>query len=247
MKLRFLLLIIFILSGVLIFILLKKKMSISPSSFAVHSLNTKNLKSPFSLGASSSAPQNSSRPKTSQKTLIPEAPIPQRPKIAIIRMTSLLKKYSSTTWSLDHVIRDLDDNSFRPHLLTDSNPYTGHLMVLRTESPLPGTRYFHGQYFLDKNNRPFLQHMSFDIQASPAGFEDAIGIVKNIFGKLPKPSLHKKDFIMWPWKNGYNIWVQKLSFDQLKGDPYNAYESADAGTIKIALELDTPHADTHSH
>lgn len=83
--------------------------------------------------------------------------------------------------------------------------------------------------------------MSFDVKPDKNAFSDSIGAIKKIFGKLRAPTIIKKDFIMWPWKKGYNIWIKKMNSDDLEGDPYNAYDSSDAGTIKIAVEMDIHH------
>lgn len=160
---------------------------------------------------------------------------------AVTHMNSLLKTYALGDFAMNDVIDDLEKRDMDPILLKDSNPHTGTMYVLRTESPLPGTRYFHAQYFSDDKNEPFLQHMSFDMKPEKTAFQDAISSIKKIFGKLGTPSIHKKDFIMWPWKKGYNIWVQRLDKNQLTGDPFNAYAANDVGTVKIAIELDNFH------
>lgn len=163
----------------------------------------------------------------------------------VAAMSLLLKQYSSPHFSLTDVIDDLDSKKMEPLLLKESNPHTGTMYVLRTESPLPGTRYFHAQYFENKNREPYLQHMSFDVKPDRNAFQNAIRTVKSIFSNLSAPKIVKPDFIMWPLRNGYNVWIQRLHQDQLAGDPYNAYDSNDAGTIKIALELDIQHDHIH--
>jgi hypothetical protein len=166
---------------------------------------------------------------------------PMATSTAVSHMNSLLKTYALGSFEMSDVIEDLDKRNMDPLLLKDSNPHTGTMYVLRTESPLPGTRYFHAQYFTDDKKEPFLQHMSFDMKPEKTAFADAIQSIKKIFGQLGTPSINKKDFIMWPWKKGYNIWVQRLDKDQLTGDPFNAYAANDAGTVKIAIELDNFH------
>lgn len=154
-------------------------------------------------------------------------------------MNNLLKTYASGKFTLNDVIDDLEKRDMDPMLLKDSNPYTGTMYVLRTDSPIPGTRYFHAQYFTDDKKEPYLQHMSFDVKPEKNAFENSIASIKQIFGNLKAPVINKKDFILWPWKKGYNVWIQKMDKDDLSGDPYNAYAANDVGTIKIAVELDT--------
>lgn len=166
---------------------------------------------------------------------------PARSETSAMHMNSLLKTYALGSFTLNSVIDDLEKRNMDPLLLTDSNPHTGTMYVLRTDSPLPGTRYFHAQYFSDGKNEPYLQHMSFDVQPKTNAFQESIATIKKVFGNLQPPTIIKKDFIMWPWKKGYNVWIQKLGKDDLAGDPYNAYAANDVGTIKIAVELDTLH------
>lgn len=164
---------------------------------------------------------------------------------AVTHMNALLKSYALGAFTLNDVIDDLEKRNMEPVLLTDANDHTGTMYVLRTESPLPGTRYFHAQYFTDGKKEPFLQHMSFDVKPEKTAFQDSIAAIKKIFGKLQAPTINKKGFVMWPWKNGYNIWVQKMEKEDLEGDPFNAYAANDEGTIKIAVELDAFHAHPH--
>jgi hypothetical protein len=175
--------------------------------------------------------------------------VPQKKQLhqSMIKMNSLLKKYTLTNHSLKEIIDRLDALKMAPVLYKDSNPYSGSMFILRTESPLPGTRYFHAQYFSDNKTEPYLQHMSFDIPPEKNGFQRSINAVKSTFGNLNKPTIVKKDFIMWPWKKGYNLWIQRLNKDNLSGDPFNAYDEKDVGTIKIAVEMDTVHGNGSLH
>lgn len=183
----------------------------------------------------------------SQKQIPVPTPLPVSPISPPEKMSFLLKKYSNKNTTLQSVFYDLKQKNMNPILNTSSNPYTGTMHILRTNSPLSGTRYFHAQYFSDKKTQPYLQHMSFELKPETNAFENSILMIKKIFPELKNPTIDKKDFILWHWKNGFNVWIQKLSADQLAGDPYNAYEASDAGTIKVAIELDIGHEDEHNH
>lgn len=160
---------------------------------------------------------------------------------SLTTMNKILKHFALTQHRLADIIARLDALHMNPVLHRDQNPYTGTMYVLRTDSPLPGTRYFHAQYFSDEKQVPFLQHMSFDIPPQKNGFQKTIQAIKATFGKLPRPAIVKKDFIMWPWKKGYNIWIQQLNKEQVSSDPFNAYDETDIGSIKVAVELDVEH------
>lgn len=163
------------------------------------------------------------------------------PQHSLFTMNKILKHFSLTQHRLEDIIARLDALKMRPVLHRDQNPYTGTMYVLRTDSPLPGTRYFHAQYFSDDKHLPFLQHMSFDIPPQKNGFQNTIQAIKTAFGKLPHPSVVKKDLIVWPWKKGYNIWIQRLDKEHISGDPFNAYDEKDIGSIKVAIEMDMEH------
>lgn len=224
----------------------KKEIS-KPQSFfstktpATNAQNTNPIREHQHGTSSSPSPSKSNLQNTTTKQF-------QKSKIKknhVAAMSLLLKQYSSPHFSLTDVIDDLESKKMDPQLLKESNPHTGTMYVLRTESPLPGTRYFHAQYFENKNREPYLQHMSFDVKPERNAFQNAIRTVKSIFSNLSAPKIVKPDFIMWPLRNGYNVWIQRLQQDQLAGDPYNAYDSDDVGTIKIALELDVQHDHIH--
>jgi len=162
-------------------------------------------------------------------------------------MSYLLKHYAFNSYSVGEIINHLKEKNMNPILLKESNPYTGTMHVVRTESPLPNTRYFHAQFFEDQDSKSYLQHMSFDIKPGAQAFETAIQTVKSIFTHLRAPQIVKPNFIMWSLNNGYNLWIQRLQPHQLSGDPYNAYDARDNGTVKIALELDLDHNHEHKH
>ncbi len=158
------------------------------------------------------------------------------------QMTEFLKS-SAYQPDLKMTLSRLQNMNTQPTYFQDSNPSTGTLYILRTETPLKGTRYFHAQYFSDENTKPFLQHMSFEIPPGKDSLRQAAAAIKKSFPGLREPELQKDGFVMWKWKGGYNVWALRLTKDHLKDDPYNAYSASDEGTIRVAMELDIPHED----
>ncbi len=162
-----------------------------------------------------------------------------------VRLMTEFLKSSAIKSDMPSVLANLQKLQTQPTYFQDSNPSTGSLYVIRTEKPLPGTRYFHAQYFSDENKKPFLQHMSFEIPPGKDSLKVAAKNVKDVFPHLSSPEIQKDGFILWKWKSGYNVWIMRLTKDQLSGDPFNAYTDQDEGTVKIAMELDI--GDEHDH
>jgi hypothetical protein len=179
---------------------------------------------------------NSSTKKTkpiSQKNLHPQ------------NMNLMIKVLRQSTYqpNLKKTLDLLHSIKTNPTYFQDTNSSTGTMHVIRTESPLPGTRYFHAQFFSDQTKDPFLQHISFEIPPGPSSFQLAARILKqNFTGLSLQPEIQKEGFILWKWKDGFNVWVLRLGKDHLLGDPFNAYEAKDEGTIRIAVEKDVPHS-----
>ncbi len=156
-------------------------------------------------------------------------------------MTQILR-HSVYKSSLKKTIDLLQKAKTTPLYLKEDNPFTGTLHLIKTESPLKGTRHFHAQFFSQKKTTPFLQHMSFEIPPGKNSFPTAVRLLKESFQDLPAhPEIQKDGFIMWRWKGAYNIWALRLTKDHLQSDPFNAYEANDEGSVRIAVELDIPH------
>lgn len=163
----------------------------------------------------------------------------------IQQMTQTLKTAALQS-SLQATLDRLQKLNMQPSLYQDANPQTGTLSVVRTEKPLPGTRYFHAQYFSGEKQKPFLQHMSFEIPPNKNSLRVAAQTIKDVFGPLPQAHTQTENMIAWTWKGKYTVWALKLDRDSLVSDAFNAYTAADEGTVRIALELDI-HEHAHNH
>lgn len=178
--------------------------------------------------------------QSEEKTSSQNKPSPRLNIKNIKTMTEFLKE-SIQEPDLKLTLQRLQTLQTSPSYSQDSNPETGSFYILRTDKPLKGTRYFHAQYFSEQNQKPFLQHMSFEIPPGKDSFAFAAQTVKSTFPKLSSATLQQDGFIMWRWQKGYNVWIQRLSAEDLLSDPFNAYTADDEGTVRIAIELDQPH------
>jgi hypothetical protein len=188
--------------------------------------------------------QTQSHARTAQEQSPPAKPITLN--IKNIRQMTHILKTSVESPSLQSTLDLLQKMQMQPSLIQETNRDTGTLSVVRTEKPLKGTRYFHAQYFSSDKQKPFLQHMSFEIPPGKESLRTAAQSIKDTFGSLPPADVQTPDMIAWTWKGKYTIWAMKLSKDALVSDAFNAYSAQDEGTVRIAVELDI-HSGEHTH
>jgi len=147
----------------------------------------------------------------------------------------------------DAIFENLDKNSvtgtleklkLEPVQMDSENPYTGKLSIIRTRNILPGTRYFHAQYFSSNNQSHYLQYISFEFKPGPESFAIVKEMVRKEFN-LPKPVTENENYISWK-KEDRIIWIKKLDANDLnKKDPYNSYDlKKDIGTIVMTVETE---------
>lgn len=155
-------------------------------------------------------------------------------------MAATLFEFARPGARLDSLLEFLKSSHQDPFVVNDSNADTGTMTIVRTNSPLPGTRYFHAQYFEDENGEKFVQHMSFEFKPGPDSLREAMASVEKTFGSLGKPSEQQKDFVQWELQDGYVLWIKRLNAQDLADNPFNAYSASDVGSIRIAIEQ-SPH------
>lgn len=163
---------------------------------------------------------------------------PETEEQALAGFAEVLSSFKDSPIDYEPLVEQLNQWQLVPKVAKNSNPYTGEMAIIRTDKTLPGTRYFHAQYFSDENGENHLQHMSFEFRPGPAAFNQAIKTVSEKFGLKGKPQYQKNDFASWNTDNGYIIWIKKMGPNDLEGDPFNAYSKDDVGTIRVAVELE---------
>jgi len=158
------------------------------------------------------------------------------------KLTNVLFQFSRPSQTFKQLIQYLRTNGQEPFVARDKNEFTGEMMIVRTKSPFPGTRYFHAQYFSDNAQDHFMQHMSFEVPSGPAAMNEAMQAVKRSFPGIGQAKVQSPEFTAWDAGDGYTVWVKRLKADELKDNPFNAYTKDDVGTIRIAIEA-TPEGD----
>ncbi|KYG67367.1 hypothetical protein AZI86_10255 [Bdellovibrio bacteriovorus] len=170
-------------------------------------------------------------------------------KASLSKMSYFLLDAARGNKNFERIVSDLKKSGQNPVVTRDSNPASGDMFIIRTQSPLPGTRYFHAQYFTDENNKPFVQHMSFEFQPGPTSMADAVQTAIRNFA-LGEPTDRKADFVQWDLDEDYVLWIKQKAAKDLKDDPFKAYDpKTDVGTIQMTVELKI-HDDgdkSHSH
>ena len=156
-------------------------------------------------------------------------------KATLEKMANIIQEFIRPNANLDNLVSILERNGQQPQRLVDKNPYTGELAILRTNSPLPGTRYFHAQHFSDAGKNGIVQHVSFEVQSSPTAMAESVLAMQDTF-KLTNPVVAREGYVKWNLDNHKILWIKKLTSEDLQLNPFNAYTQEDVGTIRIAIE-----------
>jgi hypothetical protein len=162
---------------------------------------------------------------------------PLNEKESLTAYSNIMFQFSNPKRNKEELITILNEWNLKPLLKEDSNEDTGSMTIVRTEKTLPGTRYFHAQYFSDSNGQT-LQHLSFEFKPGPLAMKQAISVIQQEFKIQSKPTMKKDGFISWNKDDRYTVWIKKLTAEDLKDDPFNAYSPLDVGTIRVAMELE---------
>jgi hypothetical protein len=159
-------------------------------------------------------------------------------RLSLLTMVDLMDRYGSRETDRNALINELKDKNLRPQNRRDENPYTGSLNIVRTQNILPGTRYFHAQFFSNDDGSEFLQHLSFEFAPGEQSLEAVVRAVA--YGKDDlELTQDRENFRSWRTDDGYIIWAKVLEASDLEGvDPFNAYKPSDIGIIRVAKELD---------
>lgn len=161
-------------------------------------------------------------------------------KVSLTKMTKLLSDFSHPKSRLEDLVSWLKKTNQNPTLTRESNPYTGEMTIVRTQNPLPGTRYFHAQFLSAPGITPYVQHMSFEFKPGPQAFQEAKQAVEKALDRGGRLSEKRGDFLRYELQDGYILWIKKMGPEDLEENPFNAYTPQDVGTIRVALEL-SPH------
>lgn len=132
--------------------------------------------------------------------------------------------------------KTLENIGLEPKVKLDSNKDTGDLSIVRTNKTLEGTRYLHAQFFSDEKGKSSLQHLSFEVRPSENSFAVASEIVKTQFGKDIHLTTNEAELKTWSTKDGYVVWIKKMTAEDLQGNPFNSYSQKDIGTIRVVIE-----------
>lgn len=154
---------------------------------------------------------------------------------SLTEMTSTLARFAKPRADLRDLLDTIQDQ--QPVITHDSNSVTGEMAIVRTKKPLPGTRYFHAQFFNNEDGQPFVQHMSFEFKPGPTAMADAVQAVHSAFG-VQSPETQREGYAKWDLPDGHILWVKKMDRDDLKDDPFNAYSDSDVGTVRVVLEAE---------
>lgn len=198
----------------------------------------KNINEKMSPDNQADAESQKTQEKLSLAALEEFDQISKEQKESLIVQASILKDFATRQTRSDALIEKLQDLEVEPLVMNDENPYTGSMKIVRSRSPMPGTRYFHAQYFDNEQNEEYVQHMSFEFRPGKQSFEAVKKSIELAF-ELKDPIEDKEGFISWRQGEDYIVWIKKMDKNDIqKDDPFNAYNKQDVGTIRVAKELE---------
>lgn len=154
----------------------------------------------------------------------------------------ILKSFYRAKNPIGPLLEYLEKTGQTPVLTKESNKYTGEMVIIRTNTPPEGTRYFHTQAFTDEAGVQFIQHMSFEYQPGEGAMDLASSEISKAF-EMGEPKNSNPDFKEWQLPGGYTLWMKRLTEDdigEMSADAFNVYGAQDVGAIRIAIEQ-TPH------
>ena len=180
------------------------------------------------------------------------ANLPPKPGIAkslqsLHSMAKTLAEFSKPEAHIKDLVQSLQFQEQEPVVTRNQNPDTGEMLIVRTQKPLDGTRYFHAQYFSDESGKGFVQHMSFEFQPGPDAMKQATLAVEKSFPDLGIPQTQTNDFVSWNLDENHILWIKQLNARDLEEDPFNAYSPEDVGTVRVAVELEIHGGSEHHH
>jgi len=157
---------------------------------------------------------------------------------SLISYAGIISEFGKKEVRVTDIVNQLKTMGLKPLIANDKSDVTGNMYTVRTKNSLPGARYFHAQVFTDENGKQFTQHMSFEYRPGEKAFFEAVAVAIKEFGLSQNPSVKKEGFYSWNTNDGYVVWVKRMTKEDLKDDPFNAYSFRDIGTIRIAKELE---------
>ena len=167
---------------------------------------------------------------------------------SLVSLSSVISEFGKKDIEVGNITKRLKVMGLSPVVALDKNEDTGDMHTIRTKNSLPGARYFHAQIFTGKEGKQFVQHMSFEYRPGKQAFAQGVATAIREFGLSEKAVVQKDGFYSWNTFDGYVVWVKRMTAEDLKSDPFNAYSRKDIGTIRIAKEIEIHGQDEgHEH
>lgn len=176
-----------------------------------------------------------------EKGVVKEIDVSERQKSLII-MVNAFAIFTSPGKSVMDFTNYLKGFGLSPLVAKDYNEGMDDLAVIRTRNSLPGLRYIHAQ-FDNMDGKMELQHLSFELAKAPDAQKQALELMRKIIPLGTQVLDTAPGFIKFK-NNGYVIWLNELTVEDMIGDRHNAYDQSDVGRVRIAIERD-PHEHEH--
>ncbi|MES2963182.1 MAG: hypothetical protein V4760_04770 [Bdellovibrionota bacterium] len=187
-------------------------------------------------------------PPATSKSARPDAfaAVTPEERASLNTLTSLLFQETRGSTQPNELVSRLSQLGYKPLVSRDSNEFTGSMVIVRTQNALPGTRYFHAQYFTDETGRYYPQYVSFEFRPSQT-MDEVVRSLESSFGRLGRPTTNDGIWMTWKLPDDYTLWIKRIEKQDLAGDPFNAYSAQDVNTLKVAIEKDVPGHEDEEH
>ena len=177
----------------------------------------------------------------STQDLLPKSKIASKtPEESLSFYGSALKNLILGDVELSKLLSELEAMGLNPSRVEDKNDYTGNMTIIRTNENLPGTRYFHGQFFSNENGGHDLQHLSFDFEGGISDMSQIGNVLSQSMGISSTPEVSRDGYRKFRVNESYILWAKLLTkddYNDMKSDPYKAYSQSDIGkVIRVAIE-----------
>ena len=161
--------------------------------------------------------------------------VPQKKK-SLNKIVDRFSKISPKGYKTSDFKLLLGELNLEPYINNEKSG-NGKMTIIRTTNNLPGTRYIHAQFF-GEGKKQFMQHLSFEYQKGEKSFEDVVSKIKQTYPIKLDSEYRNQNFVKWDLDQDYQIWVKELNRDDMRHDPFNAYDlDQDPGTIRVTVEM----------
>lgn len=158
---------------------------------------------------------------------------------ALSQFMAVANTQSLTTKEL---VKKYNQIGLQAKVLSNENPYTGKMDVIKSESRIPGVRYLITQVLENSEGKSYIQRASFEVRPGPDSFVKTVEAVAKTLPKNARVALDTPERKTWAAPGGAYQTVKILREEDLVNSPYKTYSKNDVGTVLVMIEEDVEDA-----